>query len=78
MKKGQFSSKETGQTKDVQVESLGELMLAKVKDFLLLHRKTGTVKEWNELREQLKLKLPEAVIGLLDASAFIDEFVTSK
>jgi hypothetical protein len=46
-----------------------------LKESMKKYRVTGTVKEWNFLREEAKETFDEKVIGMLDASGFITEWM---
>jgi hypothetical protein len=72
MKTSEFESKKTGEVKSV-VNSV-ETELTTLKEALTKYRVLGTVKEWNELREEATEHFSEETIRALDASGFINEW----
>lgn len=64
-----------------KMENENEKLLAELKEAMQNERiseRTGTVSEWNHLREKMKARFPEKIISMLDASGFIVEWMKMK
>lgn len=59
----------------VEVPTVLSEQLELLKEAMKKYRVTGTVKEWNFLREEAKQIFDEKVIGMLDASGYITEWL---